>query len=231
MILPGLLCDSRMFVGQLDAFPAAFVVDGFYPGCTELTGMAGHALAQAPERFALLGHSMGARVALEIVRQAPHRVSRLMLADTGVHTVRAGEADKRYALLELGRASGMAALVDAWLPPMLSAAGRADSTLSVALRAMCVDAGLEAYARQIEALLGRPAVADMLGRIACPTFCIVGSDDAWSPVEQHRAIVEAIPGAQLRIIPGAGHMAPAEAPEEFNHAIREWLAWPASGEP
>lgn len=225
LILPGLLCDSRLFAAQLDRFPHARIVDGFYGGASRIEDMADYALARAPERFALLGHSMGARVALEIVRRAADRVERLALADTGIHTIREGEREKRYRLLELGRAEGIAALVDAWLPGMVHVE---DPALVATLRAMCIDAGVDTYAAQIEALLGRPSVDDLLPRISCPTLVVCGAEDRWSPPVQHAAIVAAIPGACLRVIAGAGHMAPAEAPQGFNAILAEWLGWPAT---
>lgn len=221
-ILPGLLCDSRMFESQLAEFPGCMVVDGFYEGQTTIAGMATYALQQLPERFALLGHSMGARVALEIVRIAPQRVTRLALSSTGVHPVQDGEAEKRFALRDLGRNSGIDALVDAWLPPMLAPANRQDNELLGKLHAMCASAGIGSYERQIEALLGRPELEDLLPRIQSPTLVIVGELDHWSPVDQHRKIAERIPNSHLRIVADAGHMLPAEAPECFNSHLREW---------
>jgi pimeloyl-ACP methyl ester carboxylesterase len=91
VILPGLLCDSRMFRAQLDGFANSMCIDGFYPSCTSLEDMAAYALEHMPDRCTVLGHSMGARVALEVLRLAPERVERLILADTGVHPLRAGE--------------------------------------------------------------------------------------------------------------------------------------------
>jgi pimeloyl-ACP methyl ester carboxylesterase len=116
VILPGLLCDSRMFRAQLDGFANSMCIDGFYPSCTSLEDMAAYALEHMPDRCTVLGHSMGARVALEVLRLAPERVERLILADTGVHPLRAGERESRYALRDLGRAEGIEKLVDAWLP-------------------------------------------------------------------------------------------------------------------
>ena len=226
VILPGLLCDSRMFAAQVRAFDA-IVVDGFYGDANRLEAMASYALDLLPDRFALLGHSMGGRVALEIWRRAPERVERLALADTGVHPVREGEADKRLPLCELGRNAGGEALVAAWLPPMIGQAHRDDPALYETLRAMAVDAGAATFARQTSALLNRPPVDVVLPTLRCPTFAIVGSDDQWSPVAQHREIVAAVPGAELRVVEGAGHMAPTEEPERFNTIMREWLTWPA----
>ena len=227
VILPGLLCDSRMFSAQLAAFPDARVVDGYYGSAAGLEAMADHALARMPDRVSLFGHSMGARVALEVMRKAPGRVERLALADTGIHMVRPGEAVRRHALRDIGREQGMEALVDRWLPPMLAAEARQDANLVAMLRAMSVDAGIAIYEAQIDALLNRPSVDDLLPRIACPTTAIVGSADEWAPPSQHQDIVNAIAGAQLHVIEGAGHMAPTEKPEAFNAAIREWMARPA----
>jgi pimeloyl-ACP methyl ester carboxylesterase len=224
IILPGLMCDSRMFAGQLAAFPGSAVVGGFYAGCDRIEAMADYALARLPARCALMGHSMGARVALEVVRKAPERVERLALVDTGIHPVNPHERKGRYKLRDLGRGEGMAALVDCWLPPMLATAQHEDRALVASLRAMAVDAGLTCFEAQIEALLHRPRVETLLPTINCPTFAIVGREDGWAPVAQHADIVAAIPGAQLRIIDGAGHMLPAEKPEAFNKVVSEWLA-------
>lgn len=220
------MCDSRMFEGQLAAFSGSDCIDGFYGGHDRLEAMADYALARMPPRCALIGHSMGARIALEVVRKAPERVERLALANTGVHPVRPGERDARYGLRDLGRSKGMTALVDHWLPPMLAAAPREDEKLVGRLRAMCIDAGLERFEAQIEALLHRPEVETLLSTIQCPAFAIAGSEDEWAPVTQHAAIAAMIPGARFRVVDGAGHMLPAEKPEAFNQVLREWLDWP-----
>ncbi|AOF95076.1 alpha/beta hydrolase family protein (plasmid) [Sphingobium sp. RAC03] len=226
IILPGLMCDSRMFGATLAAFPGSRAIDGYYGGADRIEAMADYALAHMPVRAALLGHSMGARIALEVVRKAPERIERLALVDTGVHTPKPGEREGRYALRDLGRTQGMAALVAQWLPPMLGFAGLRNEALMDSLYAMAVSAGLSVFEAQIEALLNRPSVDALLPTIACPTFAMVGRQDQWSPVAQHEAIVAAIPGAQLRVVEGAGHMMPAEAPEAFNQILREWLSWP-----
>lgn len=227
LFVPGLLCDARMFAAQCDRFPFAQAIDGFGT-LDSLTAMARHALAQAPPRMALCGHSMGARIALEMLRLAPERIERIALVSIGVHLPRSGEAAKRRALLELGRTWGAETLVDHWLPRMLAPGRIDDAALVEPLHTMCVEAGVPAFAAQIAALLARPEVASLLPRIACPTLVAVGALDVWSPPEQHVAIAAAIPGARLTVVPGAGHMLPAEAPAALNHAIHTWLAMPAT---
>ena len=224
LMLPGLVCDSRIFDGQTAGFRQAWPVPDYGDAAT-LPEMARRVLDAAPPRFALLGHSMGARVALEIVRAAGERVERLALVSTGIHQPAQGEAAKRYALRDLGRAEGMAALVDAWLPPMI-APSRPSDGLYERLRTMCVAAGLARFEAQIAALLARPEVENLLPTISCPTLVAVGREDLWSPPVQHEAIAALIPGADLVVVEGAGHMLPAEDPDALNAAIAGWLRQP-----
>ena len=225
LVLPGLICDSRTFSAQFAVFDQAIpAVD--YGLADDLAEMAEHVLASAPARFALLGHSMGARVALEIVRRAPARVKRLALVSTGVHLPTTEEAPKRHALRDLGRMQGMAALVDAWLPPMVAPSRRADASFLAPLREMCIQAGLPRFEAQITALLARPEVESLLPLLTCPVLVAVGSEDRWSPPEQHAAIAALIQRAQFVVIEGAGHMLPVEAPGPLNRAIAAWLRQP-----
>jgi pimeloyl-ACP methyl ester carboxylesterase len=223
-LLPGLICDDRIWTPQLTALAAyrPVAVAG-YGDARSLVMMARRVLASAPDRISLAGHSMGGRVALEVMRLAPDRVERLALLDTGVHPVAEGEREKRMALLELGRRDGMEALVDAWLPPMLHSDRRRDSAFVEALRDMCVSAGIERYEDQMTALLERPDARPLMGAIRCPTLIGVGSDDAWASVDQHRAMAAGIAGARLVIFEHAGHMAPVEASDQVTAALRDWL--------
>src|SRR4051794_37969107 len=98
-LLPGLLCDRVTWAHQVEGLAdlAEVRVASFY-GFDSIPAMAQSVLDEAPARFAVAGHSMGARVALEMVRAAPERVERLALLDTGTHPVRPGEAEKRQEL-------------------------------------------------------------------------------------------------------------------------------------
>ncbi len=224
LLLPGLLCDARIWPSETLSLTRPVIAPLGYADADSLVAMAERALDAAPERVSLVGHSMGARVALEIVRRYPQRVERLALVSTGVHLPRPGEANARHALLDLGQAEGAEALVDRWLPPMVAQRRRLDEPLMQRLRSMCVQAGVDTFAHQIKALLHRPEVERLLPTIACPTLVLVGSEDQWSPPDQHRALAAAIPGARLKIIEGSGHMLPAEAPDAFLAALSGWLA-------
>ena len=226
ILLPGLICDASIYAPQTAFFRDSKAIDG-YGTRDRLEDMAECVLEQAPERFDLLGHSMGGRVALEIVRAAPERVRRLALVSTGVHSLRPGEVRKRFDLRRIGREHGMGALTDVWLPPMVAPANLANANIMEPLRAMCLNAGPKVFEAQIDALLARPEVEDLLPQIACPTLVMCGSADGWSPPEQHERIAAAIPDSELVIVEGAGHMIQLEAPEAVNAAIARWLARPA----
>lgn len=229
VMLPGLLCDSRIFDAQNKRFPGSMVIDGWGKAAS-LSDMCRIVLDRAPDRMSLLGHSMGARVALEVWRVAPERVERLALLSTGVHDPKSDEAAQRMALLAIGRKEGAVALVDAWLPPMVSDRHAHDASFMEPLRLMCVSAGVDAFEAQIKALLGRPAVEGLLPSIACPTLVAVGDQDVWSPPSQHEMIASRIPNSRLVVVRGAAHMLPVEAPEVLNQAIAEWLALPGKAQ-
>lgn len=229
LLLPGLMCDDTIWEPQMRAFAdlGPVAVPG-YGAARSLAEMAACALALAPPTFSLVGHSMGARVALEVFRAAPARVERLALLDTGVHPLQPGEREKRFALLDLGRAEGIERLVDQWLPPMVHPDRRGDTRLMAPLHLMSRAGGLERVEAQITALIERPEVETLLGSIRCPTLVGVGRQDQWSPIEQHEQIAAAIPGAELVIFEDCGHMAPVEAPDQVNQALRRWLERPAT---
>jgi pimeloyl-ACP methyl ester carboxylesterase len=223
-LLSGLLCDETFWtdIPQRLAGVAEIQVVSFR-GFSSIPAMAQHVLDNAPERFAVAGHSMGGRVALEIVRLAPRRVTGLALLNTGVHAVRDGEPQSRSHLLKVAFEYGMPALAAEWLPPMMGSDAARTAQLMPQLSAMIQRFTAEQYAGQINAMLKRPEVLPVLPMIAVPTLLLSGSDDAWSPISQQQSIRRRIPHATLFEIHGAGHMAPLERPDSVAIALREWL--------
>lgn len=225
VLIPGLLCDSLVWKHQLAAL--ADTHELLVPELsdhTSLEAMASAVLAAAPAHFALAGHSLGGRIALEVVRQAAARVSHLALMDTGVGPPAPQERDSRLALVVLGEASGLAAVAERWLPPMLHPARRQEPTFMAPLKAMVAGRSAASFRRQQEALLARPDARPVLGMVRCPTLVLTGAEDEWSPPAQHAAIAAAIPGAELVIVPDAGHFAPLEQPAAVTQALQALLA-------
>jgi pimeloyl-ACP methyl ester carboxylesterase len=230
MLLPGLNCDAAVWAPQVAALKSqANCVVPAWGLRDSLTAMAEQALAEAPtERFALAGHSMGGRVALEVIRLAPQRVTHLALLDTGTHPLAAGEAGEkekagRLALLKIAREQGMRAMAQEWAKGMVHP-DRIGSPLFNEVLDMFDRGSAAQYAAQINALLNRLDAAPLLAKIQCPTLVLTGREDAWSGPAQHEAMAAAIAGAKLVIVEHSGHMTTMEQPEAVSRAFVEWLA-------
>jgi pimeloyl-ACP methyl ester carboxylesterase len=223
-LLPGLLCDEAIWRSQARLLSESHDVRvPHFFGYDSIPAMARAVLSMAPERFSLAGHSMGGRVAIEIMNQAPQRVERLALLDTGVHGVRPTERGARQELVDLAFSEGMEALAARWLPPMLAPDRVGDVAMVEEITAMICRATPLVFARQVRALLTRPSAKSVLSRIACPVQVIVGRQDNWSPVAQHEEIVAAVRGAKLSVIEDCGHMAPLEQPQAVGDILAGWL--------
>jgi len=224
ILVPGLLCDDTVWRAQIEAFSATHEVivpelDGF----DSIPDMAAALLERAPAEFALAGHSLGGRIALEAVRQAPLRVIRLALLDTGVHPCAAGEPARRHQLLSIAFAEGMHAVAREWLPPMVHPARHPDPAVMKPLEAMVERQTPDTFRNQVEALLNRPDAGPLLASIRCPALVLCGREDGWSPLVQHEQIAAAIRGSILAVIERCGHMAPFERPAEVTRELARWL--------
>lgn len=228
VLLSGLLCDRFMWAAIADQLSDIADITIFsFAGFNSIGEMADQVLANSPERFTLAGHSMGGRVALEIMTKAAGRVSKLALLNTGVHPRREAEVPGRQRLLDLSITAGMAAVADTWLAPMMSPNGLANPSLMRQLKQMVLRHSAQDFDGQIQALLTRPDAEAVLPFIQVPTLLMSGTEDKWSPVAQHKEIQKHIPGSQLVALKGAGHMSTVEAPEAISQAFRQWLTTPA----
>ena len=229
VLLPGLVCDRAVWAPQIQALSARMDCQVADYGLLDSIGaMAQHVLdtTSAPT-FALAGHSMGGRVALEVVRLAPERVHHLALLDTGINPLATGVAGAkekagRKILLEIAIQQGMRAMATQWARPMIHPS-RHGTPLFEAVLDMLERSSAEQFAAQILALLSRPDAGPVLPAITCPTLVLTGRDDLWSPPEQHALMAGAVAGAQLCIVEQCGHMSTLEQPELVNAAFEGWL--------
>lgn len=232
VLVPGLLCDDSVWQPQIRGLAGSchcWVAPN--EGHDSLPALAAELLRRAPaERFALAGHSMGGRIALEVMRQAPHRVQRLALLDTGWQPRPGGEAgeaerQQRLALLAAARESGMGELARRWLPGMVRAAAHGSAAYAQ-MQAMVQRRTPGQFAAQVQALLDRHDASDVLARVACPTLILCGEQDQWSPPDRHAAMARLIPGARLVLVPECGHMSTLEQPAAVTAALADWLTTP-----
>jgi len=230
VLLPGLVCDASVWAHAHAALRArADVHIPEYGALDSLPAMAEKVLGEAPRRFAVAGHSMGGRVALEIFRRSPERVAALALLDTGVTPLAAGETGERetagrYELLEIARTRGMAEMATRWVQGMVWKPRLTDASLIASVVDMMARSSADVFAAQVRALLGRPDAGSLLPDIRCPTLVLAGADDSWAPAARHRDMAAQIPGATLVVVPECGHMCMLERPEFVTRALLDWHA-------
>ena len=225
LLLPGLLCDAALWRHQAEHL--ADVAEIRIPDLTRqdsMAEMARAALALAPDgKFALAGLSMGGYVALEIMRQAPGRVSRLALFDTSSRADDAELASRRRGLIELAGKGQFKGVTQRVLKLYLHPDRLADAALAGAVMAMAERVGREAFLRQQTAIQGRPDSRPGLAAIACPTLVVCGRQDMLTPMEWSEEIAAGIPGARLVAIEDCGHLSTMERPEAATALLRDWL--------
>lgn len=230
ILVPGLMCDEAVWsplYPHLD-LPVSSIHVSDHGMSENLTDMATRLLADSPERFMLAGHSMGARVALEVMRLAPERVSRLALLDSGFAAREAGvkgeeEQAKRFALLHVARTESVRAMAQHWSQGMVHPQRLSDAPLMESIAAMLDRKTADVFAAQINALLARPDASAVLREVRVPTLVACGRQDSWAPPSQHEAMHALIPSAQLRFVEDAGHMAPMERPQETAALLNAWM--------
>ena len=222
VLIPGLLCDETVWKPLLTKLRGAVSVADL-SSQDSLTQMAEDLLRDHPGELIVAGHSMGARVAMEMARLAPERITRLALLDTGIHPLKAGEKAKRDEIVEFAHANGMKALAERWLPGMMHAPNRENQTLMQSLTDMVLAKDPDLHQRQITALVNRVDASAYLASISCPVLLMVGEQDQWSPIAQHEDMLRLLPNARLEIIADAGHFAPVEQPEKVARLLAEFL--------
>jgi len=223
VLLPALLCDSRLYQNMVEAletqvpiiFPEIWHVDN-------LAGLARSMLESLPASFALAGNSMGGYLALELLRQAPERVTHLALIGTNAHADPEAAREKREQAIRLAEADKFKVFVDGYVVAALFEGNR--QRCGQTLRAMARDLGARALVNEQMAIMSRRGSEDILPSISVPTVVVCGREDAFASPKAHSAMAKAIPGAPCHVIENCGHLVPLEAPDSMARMLDNLLA-------
>lgn len=241
LLIPGLATDSQAWppailealarrfrvvrvdnrgAGRTQVPPAEVTVAAMANDCRALLGHLGIASAH------VLGHSMGGFVAQELAIRHPDAVDRLVLAATAPHN------PPRNNRLLADFAAYLECCPDRtlwwrgffyWLfsPALFADEGALDAALRFALENPWPQE-TAAFAAQVEAC-ARFDRRREAGTIAAPTLVLAGERDLLFPPAECEALAAVIPGAALRVLPGAAHALYVEAPEAFTERVLEFI--------
>jgi pimeloyl-ACP methyl ester carboxylesterase len=223
ILIPGLLTDADLWRDQIDELSdiATCCVADITNGTT-LTQLANSILADAPERFALAGFSLGGYVAQEVARIAPDRITRLALLDTSISPDTPERLSNRRALNKAAREPGkFHGFGNRLLTTYLDSSHVADEQIVARIRAMTERLGLETFVRQNS--IERKDGTDVIRSLTCPVLILCGENDQVTPLASHYEMARLAPHAKLVVIARSGHMSPLENPQAVVLALREWL--------
>ncbi len=222
--IPGLACSPRLYAEQLPhLWTAGPVTVALHTHHDSIGSIARSILASAPERFALVGLSMGGYLSFEIVRQAPLRVAKLALLDTSARPDTPEQTLNRRTQIGLAATTGIADLVDMMYPRLVHPSRHGDPELRGIFRSMAQDVGAAGFVRQQTAIMGRPDSRPTLRDIRCPTLVLVGDGDELTPPALAQEMANGIAGAQLVTVPDCGHASTLERPSAVTEALMQWL--------
>jgi pimeloyl-ACP methyl ester carboxylesterase len=224
VLIPGMMCDARLFAPQIAALSAQKpLLLAPIGGYDTIEALASAVLADAPPRFALAGLSMGGIVAMQMISRAPERVERLALLDTNPRADLLETRVNRDRQIELVRQGRLDAVMRDEMKPNYLADGPDRARILDLCMDMALSLGDDVFIRQSMALKTRADQCSNLQKVAVPTLVLCGSEDTLCPLDRHETMHGLIPRSRLTIIDGAGHLPTLEQPEATNAALLQWL--------
>lgn len=224
VLVPGFMCDARLFGPQIAALGADRSITVPIPRERTIPDMARTILNAVDGRFCLGGLSMGGIIAMEMLRQSPERIERLALMDTTPLADAPANHEIRTRQIAEVRAGGLARVMRDELKP----AYLVDAPSKPALLDLCMEMadalGPEVFEAQSLALRDRDDLTEALTLAPPGTLILHGAEDRLCPPERHDLIQSRIGRAARVAIPGAGHLPTLEQPESVVAAMKGWLS-------
>jgi pimeloyl-ACP methyl ester carboxylesterase len=183
-------------------------------------------LAGVDGPMAVVGFSMGGYVLLEMLRQAPERISRICLLDTSARADLPEEVEERHRVIGVAGGGKYEAFVRDIVPSALHASRANDAALIETLVDMALRIGPEAFCRQQRIIMNRPDSRADLAGITCPALIICGREDVVTPLELSEEMAAGIPDARLVVIEECNHYASMERPWAVSALLQQWLHYP-----
>ncbi|MFS4580793.1 alpha/beta fold hydrolase [Phaeobacter sp. C3_T13_0] len=224
ILLPGMMCDARLFQPQIAALSGRFPLMTAPIGQADsMETLAQEILAIAPSRFALAGLSMGGILAMELIRQAPERVLGAALMDTNPLVETPEGQARRAPQIEAARNGRLKQVMrDEMKPNYLTDSPNRIAILDLCME-MALDLGPEVFVNQSKALRDRLDQCNTLQQFERPTLILCGRQDVLCPPHRHELMHELLPQSHLEILDNAGHLPTLETPDQTTEALCRWL--------
>ena len=224
VLIPGMMCDARLYAPQIASLSASHSVHvAEISSSDNVQQLAANVLAQAPQQFALAGLSMGGIVAMEMMAQAPDRISHLALLDTNPLAEKEDVATMREGQMDRVKAGALKQVMRDELKPLYLYEGPHKNQILDLCLDMALGLGVQVFIRQSRALQTRPDQSQVLQRVTVPTLILTGEEDRLCPIQCHQLMHQLIPHSQLQVINRAGHLPTLEQAESTTAALQDWL--------
>lgn len=223
-MIPPLLCDARVYEAQVTTLSRQQAVMVVPSACGErMEEIASQILTWAPAKFAVMGTGFGGMVAMEILRRASERVTRVALVATSAQADTPEQAAARETQIIAARAGRFADVLQDEIRADRLAPDSDRRTLLNGLQTMAKDFGPEAYVKQARALQRRKEQQATLRKTTQPALVICGGHEGADQQKRHAFMAELMPNAQLHVMDNAGYMPSIEAPALFTQALKDWM--------
>lgn len=227
VLIPPMLCDARVFYAQIARLSATIPIT-FAPISQgdRIEEMASNILSWLPHKFALAGMGMGGMVAMEVLRRAPERVTRVAFISTGAQADTPEISAQREPLIIAAKSGRYDDAIRAEMNPAWLAPGPYRADVISLVSDMAHALGPDAYVRQCRAMQRRKDQQNVLRKIKQPALVMCGAHDGQNALRRHEFMADLIPYARLEIIEQAGHLPSLENPDAVNAALRDWIKQP-----
>ncbi|MGD9637918.1 MAG: alpha/beta fold hydrolase [Alphaproteobacteria bacterium] len=224
VLVPALFCNYRLFEEQVKVLSSDYdVIIADNCSSSTMASLAGNILDKAPQEFYLGGISMGGYIALEIMRQAPERVKKLILMDTSARADTNDQVEKRIDAIATSEKGYFLEVVSNMFPKLLQVASFENEELIENLLLMAQEVGQEGFIHQQKAIMTRIDSRPFLDAIKCPTLVLGGKQDKASTPEIMQEIHLGIKKSEFIMIEDCGHLSPIEKPLAVTAAIGTFL--------
>jgi len=226
LLLPGLANDARVFFHQLVTLSLSRPVTVLPLVGALVEDMSLAVLKDAPARFALAGQGLGGTVALDVVRRAPGRVTRMILISTDPLSETPQAAAAREARMIQARAGRLREAIQGEVPPSALFDGPSRADVLEVLADMARVLGADAFITQTRAIRRRPDHQKTLRRFLVPALIIGGAANPIVPPRRQDFTAELMPKGRFLRIADAGHLPTLESPDAVSEAMDAFLDEP-----